>query len=128
MRCYDWAGEVCESGRCVIGGFQSALERDVLRLLLPKDGARIILVLARGMWKSVPTEYRAALNEGRLLVVSPLPQGTVRVSRETAAIRNGWVLDHCESAVFASLDPEGTLARLVAERPLLRYRVLSDGC
>ena len=141
MRCYDWATEMRGGGRgvtalpsghagrvtlprCVIGGFQSALERDVLKLLLPAGGPSIVMVLARGMWRSVPMEYREAINAGRMLVVSPFSQGVVRVSKETAERRNGWILDHCDEAVFASLDPNGSLARLVAARPNLRYQVL----
>ena len=143
MRCYDWAtgmrgggsagrlappGDGSHAGRvtlpCVVGGFQSALERDVLKLLLPDGGTPIVMVLARGMWRSVPMEYREAINAGRMLVVSPFSQGVVRVSKETAEKRNGWILDHCDEAVFASLDPNGSLARLVAARPNLRYQVL----
>ena len=143
MRCYDWAtgmrgggsagrlappGDDDHAGRvtlpCVVGGFQSALERDVLKLLLPDGGPPIVMVLARGMWRSVPVEYREAINAGRMLVVSPFSQGVVRVSKETAEKRNGWILDHCDEAVFASLDPNGSLARLVAARPNLRYQVL----
>ncbi len=141
MRCYDWATGMRGGGGgatvlpvaatsattpagCVIGGFQSALERDVLKLLLPDGGPPIVMVLARGMWRSVPVEYREAINAGRMLVVSPFSQGVVRVSKETAEKRNGWILDSCDEAVFASLDPDGSLARLVAARPKLRYQVL----
>jgi hypothetical protein len=143
MRCYDWATRMRGGGSagrlappgdgghavhvtlpCVVGGFQSALERDVLKLLLPEGGPTIVMVLARGMWRSVPVEYRAAINAGRMLVVSPFSQGVVRVSKETAEKRNGWILDNCDKAVFASLDPNGSLARLVTARPHLRYQVL----
>ena len=131
MRCYDWATGMRGGGSagrlalpCVVGGFQSALERDVLKLLLPDGGPPIVMVLARGMWRSVPVEYREAINAGRMLVVSPFSQGVVRVSKETAEKRNGWILDHCDEAVFASLDPNGSLARLVAARPNLRCQVL----
>ena len=34
MASYDWATRMCAEGTCVIGGFQSALERDVLKILL----------------------------------------------------------------------------------------------
>ena len=148
MRCYDWAtgmrggggtpggsagrlappGDGGHAGRvtlpCVVGGFQSALERDVLKLLLPEGGPPIVMVLARGMWRSVPVEYREAINAGRMLVVSPFSQGVVRVSKETAEKRNGWILDHCDEAVFASLAPNGSLARLVTARPNLLFQVL----
>ena len=136
MRCYDWATGMRGGGGtpggsagrlappCVVGGFQSALERDVLKLLLPDGGPPIVMVLARGMWRSVPVEYREPINAGRMLVVSPFSQGVVRVSKETAEKRNGWILDNCDEAVFASLDPNGSLARLVSARPHLRCQVL----
>ena len=110
-----------------MGGFQSALERDVLKLLL-RGTSPVILVLARSLWKTVPQEYREPIAAGRMLVVSPVSQSTHRVSEETASQRNGWILDRCDEAVFASLDPAGGLARLVASRPNLRHRVLTtDG-
>lgn len=124
MRCYDWASEMRKSGRCVVGGFQSALERDVLKLLLPAGGPPIIMVLARGMWRLVPTEYREAINSGRMLVVSPVSQKINRVSKASAEKRNAWILDNCDEAVIASLDPGGSLARLVASHPNLWYKVL----
>ena len=131
MRCYDWATRMRGGGSagrlappCVVGGFQSALERDVLKLLLSDGRPPIVMVLGRGMWRSVPMEYREAINAGRMLVVSPFSQGVVRVSKETAEKRNGWILDNCDEAVFASLDPNGSLARLVAARSNLLYQVL----
>ena len=124
MRCYDWATVMRDTDKCIMGGFQNALERDVLKLLLPIGGPPIIMALAHGMWRSVPAEYREAIDARRMLVVSPFPQGVVRRSRETAEKRTAFALDHCDEAVFASLNPEGTLARLVADRPGIRYRVL----
>ena len=53
LRCYDWAIRMRDEGRCVISGFQSALEKDVLRFLL-KGTQPIVLVLARRMFKIIP--------------------------------------------------------------------------
>lgn len=115
MRCYDWTSEMRKSGRCVIGGFQSALERDVLKLLLPAGGPPIVMVLARGLWKTVPKIYREAIDAGRLLVVSPFSKSIRRVSHETAETRNRWILENCDDVFWGSIDPDGTLARLAAE-------------
>jgi predicted Rossmann fold nucleotide-binding protein DprA/Smf involved in DNA uptake len=124
MRCYDWATSMRDAGKCVIGGFQSTLERDVFQFLL-RGTSPIIMVLARSLWKTVPKEYREPIASGRLLVVSPVSQSVRRVSEETAMQRNGWILDHCDEAVFAALDPNGSLSRLVAARPNLHFTVLS---
>jgi len=79
MLSLDWAAKVRDAGICVIGGFQSALEKDVLR-----------------------------------------------VSEESAVVRNRFILSNCTSAIFASIDPEGALDRLLAEFPNLPYGVLAD--
>ena len=124
MRAYDWANKMGESGVCVMGGFQSAMERDVLKLLLSYGKSPIVMALARSMWRTVPKEFRSRIDEGRMLVVSPVSQKINRVSKESAEKRNAWILDHCAEAVFASLDPVGSLARLVAERDFHHYEVL----
>ena len=50
MRCYDWATEMRDKGVCVMGGFQSPLERDVLTFLLQEVGP--------ANWRAVPDTSR----------------------------------------------------------------------
>lgn len=92
LRCYDWATEMREQGRCVISGFNSKLEKDVLHFLLKGDQP-IIMVLARQMYKVLPTNLKEALEQNRLLVIST--SQAVRQSRATALARNKFV---CEIA------------------------------
>jgi len=125
MKSYDWAARMRDAGVCVIGGFQSALEKDVLRVLLKRGTQPVVMVLARKMWRVVPEEYRAAIDAGRLLVVSPVSQSVNRVSEATSLVRNRFVLQNCASAVFASVDPNGSLSRLLAEFPELEVLKLA---
>ena len=53
LQVYDWATDMRSSGECVISGFNSKLEQDVLHFLL-KGSQPIILVLARRMYKIIP--------------------------------------------------------------------------
>ena len=114
MRCYDWATGVRDTDKCIMGGFQSALEKDVLRFLL-RGKAPVILVLARKLWNEVPEELREPLGVGRLLVVSPV--SAARVSASMAMSRNRWILENCDEDVIGSLDPNGGLAKLVGAYP-----------
>ena len=123
MRCYDWAAGVRDTDKCIMGGFQSALEKDVLRFLL-RGKASIVLVLARKLWSKVPEELREPLGEGRLLVVSPV--SAARASASTAMSRNRWILENCDEVVIGSLDPNGSRARLVASRPHRRWRTVAE--
>ncbi len=114
LKCYEWAEKVRGGDRCIVSGFQSPLEKDVLKFLL-RGKAPLILVLARKLWAKVPEELTGAVDAGRLLIVSPVKDA--RASAATAAARNHWILDHAGSLVLGALDPNGTLASLVAPLP-----------
>ena len=81
LKCYEWAEEIRDAETCVVSGFQSPLEKDVLKFLL-RGKVPIILVLARSLWKTVPEELRATVGLGRLLIVSPV--SATRASAATA--------------------------------------------
>jgi hypothetical protein len=46
LKCYDWATQMAKEGKCVVSGFSSHLEREVLHFLA-KGKQPIILVIAR---------------------------------------------------------------------------------
>ena len=115
MRCLDWATRMRDEGVCVMSGFQSPLEKEVLNILL-KGTSPLILVLARRMWdeRHIPALFRKPLAEGRLLVVSPVSQSIRRVDARSAAQRNRYILDHAEEPLFlGALDPDGSLTDLL---------------
>ncbi|MCR4573087.1 MAG: hypothetical protein K5787_04905, partial [Lentisphaeria bacterium] len=103
-----------DTDQCVVSGFQSPLEKDVLKFLL-RGNAPIILVLARKLWEAVPDELHDAMDANRLLIVSPV--SCVRASIASAAIRNRWILANSSSLVIGSLDPNGQLAKLISTFP-----------
>ena len=121
LKCYEWAEKIRDTGMCVISGFQSPLEKDVLKFLL-RGKVPIILVLARSLWKTVPEELRDPVGLGRLLIVSPV--SATRASAATATARNRWILANCTSLVLGSLDPGGNLSKLVARIPAAGIRRL----
>ena len=114
MRCLDWATRMRDEGTCVMSGFQSPLEHEVLDILL-KGSSPLVLVLARRIWdaRHVPAVFRKPLAEGSLLVVSPVPQGVRRVDARSAALRNRYVIDHADRLFLDALNPEGSLKRLL---------------
>ena len=60
LKSFDWATSVPKDS-CIISGFQTKLEKDVLQLLL-KRHIPIIIVLARKMYKELPVEMQSAIN------------------------------------------------------------------
>jgi len=110
LRCYDWAIAQREAGQAVISGFHSPLEQDVLRYLL-KGKQPVVLALARGMKQQWEPALQKALDDGRLLIISPFLENTRRVSADTAAVRNDLMIQLASQVVVGYADPEGMLAR-----------------
>ena len=86
LKCYDWATEMRRHGECVISGFSSKLEQDVLHFLL-KGTQLIIIVLARKMYKVIPAELQAPMEQNRLLIISV--SNATRQSRTTSPGTSG---------------------------------------
>ena len=114
MACYDWATQQRSDGRCVMSGFHSSLEKDVLHFLL-KGHQPVIMVLGRSLYKNMPEEFIKPIEENRLLIVSVVPQTTNRQSVESAMIRNKYIIENADEVVFGSLDVTGNLYPLYEE-------------
>jgi len=123
MACYDWATQQRSAGRCVISGFHSKIEKDVLHFLL-KGKQPVILVLARSLYKQLPEEFIKPLEENRLLIVSVVSQTTNRQSIETALLRNKYIVENANEVVFGSLDPNGMLYQLFTEMKSLNKHII----
>ena len=110
LRCYDWAAGKHEG--CVVSGFSSKLEKDVLHFLI-KAQCPIILVLARQMYKVIPDELKEALEQDRLLVISNT--NAVRQSKITALARNKHICKISDSILFVGVTTNSSLYPLSEE-------------
>ena len=88
----DWAVVISKSTDvAVVSGFQSPLEKDVLKFLL-RGVCPIIIVLARGMYRKLPEALQTPMDQQRLLIISNESDNTNRVSEITAHKRNEYVI------------------------------------
>lgn len=110
LRCYDWATAKHEG--CVVSGFSSKLEQDVLHFLI-KAKCPVILVLARCMYKVIPEELREAIEEGRLLMISV--SNAVRQSKVTAHARNKYICEIADHILFIGVTENSSLFELQKE-------------
>jgi len=124
MGAHAWAAKIRETETCVIGGFQSELEKDVLKFLL-RGVCPIVIVEARKPRKVVPAELRDVFNANRILFVSLPEVKNARVGETVAMQRNRFVLAHSTRHVFGSVDPSGKLAREVVALPFESVEVLA---
>ena len=106
MACYDWATSLSAETDCVVSGFQSAIERDVLHFLLKKK-IPIVVVLARAIYKHIPEELRDAYGNDNLLFISV--SNAPRTSQVAAKARNQYAADIASTIVFGMLTKESSL-------------------
>ena len=106
LQVYDWATEMRNRGECVVSGFSSKLEQDVLHFLL-KGSQPIIIVLARKMYKVIPDELKEPLAQNRLLIISV--SNAIRQSKVTAMARNKYVCEMADRILFVGVTEQSSL-------------------
>jgi c-di-GMP-binding flagellar brake protein YcgR len=112
LKSFDWAKEQREKENCIICGNHSQIEKDVFEILL-KGKQPLILALARGMKIRWEPEIEKAVNENRLLVISPFEQEIKRVTRETAKIRNKKIIEISDKIIVGYKSKNGQLEKLL---------------
>ena len=106
LRCYDWATKMAKEEQCIISGFSSHLEKEVLHFLM-KGRCPVILVLAREMYKQIPSELQPLLEAHRLLVISV--SRSVRQSKATAHARNKYICEIADKILFVGVTEKSSL-------------------
>ncbi len=123
LKCYDWAIAQREAGRCVISGFHSQMEKDVLHYLL-KGTQPIILALARGLKQRLEPELQQPLEQGRLLIITPFDSSVKWVTAANAAIRNRMMIEMADEIVVGYSSPDGQLDTLLTGYSTKEFVVL----
>ncbi len=119
---YDWAIAQRESGQCIVSGFHSQLERDVLHYLL-KGRQAVVIVLARGLKAKYNAVIHRGVEEGRILIASPFDRQVTRVTPQTAMARNRLIMEMADKVVVGYATPEGVLTKALKEvthKPILK--------
>jgi uncharacterized protein YihD (DUF1040 family) len=115
LKCYDWAIEQREAGKCIISGFHSQLEKDVLHYLL-KGQQAIIVALARGLKQQMEPELKDALDKGRLLIITPFDKKIKRVTKKTATFRNQIMIELADEVVVGFASEGGKLKEVLENK------------
>ncbi|MBN1364693.1 MAG: hypothetical protein JW976_07815 [Syntrophaceae bacterium] len=71
------------------------------------------MVLALGMQKNWPPEIGKALQENRLLIISPFPEDVTRVSEKTAGLRNQTILKIADEIIVAHASSGGLIENML---------------
>ncbi|MBN2834871.1 MAG: DNA-binding protein [Candidatus Delongbacteria bacterium] len=115
LKSYDWAKEQRETGNCIICGNHSQIEKDVFEILL-KGEQPLILVLPRSLKKRWEPRILKAVNQNRLLVISPFDDNSnSRIIRENAIKKNETIISLGNKIVVGFKSKNGQLEKLLKE-------------
>jgi predicted Rossmann fold nucleotide-binding protein DprA/Smf involved in DNA uptake len=126
LQAYDLAQRLRDAGVTVIGGFHSPMEQECLRLLL-RGRQPVIVCPARSLQRMrVPAEWKAPIEAGRLLILSPFGGQQRRATADLAAARNAFVASLADELFVAYAEPGGKTERLCREalaqgKPVLTF-------
>ena len=102
-------------GEAIISGFLSPMERAVFQAGLAHKQPLIWVVPHGAAGGQLPAPAARALDDGRLLMVSPFPDDIDAPSLRRAAWCNHFVLTHCDRLAVGHLNPGGMLACVLSE-------------
>ena len=112
LKTYDLARALRNESVTLIGGFQSPMEKEFVDLLL-RGSARVVVCPARGLGvMRLPRVWRAALGDGRLLLVSFFGEAVRRPTAAIAAKRNAFVAALADRLLVAHAAPGSKTERL----------------
>lgn len=74
------------------------------------------MVLSRQIFNKCPKKFESAVNNGRMLILSPLENMLKVTTRDTAKARNQFVLDMSNQIVVGDLSTGGMLDEMLNER------------
>ena len=115
LKSYDWAKEQRKQGNCIVCGNHSQIEKDVFEILL-KGKQPLILVLPRTIKKRWVPEILKAVNQNKLLVISPFDDKHNRITRENALKKNETIISLGDKIVVGYKTKNGQLEELLFKR------------
>ena len=112
---HDLAQRWRQGGPLILSGFHTLIEQEALAVLL-RGPRPIILAPAREVAAyRVQRSWRAALDAGRLLLLSPFPDNARRISAATAAVRNRVVAALADEVLIVHAPPGSRTEALARE-------------
>ena len=113
IRTFDVIREIRDAGIVVAGGFHSPMERECLDFLL-RGSEPTILCLSRHPHRArLPKPWQTAIDNSRLILLSPFGQATRRTSKATSYQTNLLVANLSEALLVPFATPRGMTDEIV---------------
>jgi len=126
LKSFDAVRELRDAGIVVAGGFHSDMERECLIFLL-RGKQPVVACPAKGLGNyRLPAAWKTAIDERRLLLVSPFADSVRRTTKAQAQARNEFVATLAAAVIIPHASPGGkaeAIARevLKADKPLFTF-------
>lgn len=115
LKSYDWAKKQREAGNCIFCSNHSQIERDVFEILL-KGNQPLIYVLSRGLKSRWNAEITMAIENNRLLILTPFTSDIKRVTRNSSEKKNEFIVSMSDQIVVGFANIGGQLERLLKNK------------
>lgn len=123
LRLIDEAYQWKHSEKTIISGFHSPMEKKVFDIQL-EGSSYLIYCPSRDISKlRIKSNWKTALNNNRLLIISPFHTNTSHTSKELSRIRNNYVAELASTILIPYAQPGGMLESQAKEWLSSGYRV-----
>ena len=111
---FDWARSLPECGTVLVGGFHSPIEQECLAIALRRH-LPVIVCVGRSFSRMRPaTEWREAVDDGRMLILSTFLPTARRLTEERSVERNYFAAALADEIAFVHAAPGGHTEQLKA--------------
>jgi predicted Rossmann fold nucleotide-binding protein DprA/Smf involved in DNA uptake len=125
IKSYDLAIELREKGICVISGFHTQIEMDVLHYLL-KGKQPVIICPAKNIDNyRIPAEQKEAFKQNRILYLSNFDEKDKRINKDLSFKRNKFVVDIADE-IFISYAGKGSITEKTLEYAISKNKKVSN--
>lgn len=105
IKSYELATTLRDKAICVISGFHTPIEQDVLHYLL-KGKQLIIICPAKSIAKMrIPKAHKTAYKDNRILYLSPFNERQKRITAKASIKRNQFIVDLVDDIFIAYAHP-----------------------
>lgn len=113
IKTFDAIRELRDANVVVAGGFHSPMEKECLDFLLRGRQPVIVCPAKHVSRQRLSSGFRAALESGRLLLISPFSEKVKLTTRRSALKRNEFIAAMSAAVLVLHASPAGTTATLV---------------
>ncbi len=112
---HEFAEDLRAKGIPVIGGFQTPVEKMCLEVLI-KGAQAVVVCPARGLHgMRLTPEWKGAIEEGRMLIMSPFSARQKRATKSVAELRNRFVAAAADKVFFLHASQNSRTLALACE-------------